>query len=335
MSASHEARRGFARKAATFAMSFIMAFGTVPAEAIAEAVGETQQDPQAQQAEVAVEPQAAPAEEAPAADEAQPAPAAEQAEPAAVEEQAQPASEDESQPAIESTPQAAPEETPQPAQASPAEEPAQQVAEPKRPALDQTVEVKTPDGKVRVRVTAPEGSFAEGTTAKVTSADALKDTVLSATEGSRAADQEVAAAYVLDVRLVDAAGTEVAYRADRPVHVSVSADELSDAKTGAKAFAVTNADGKVSTQPYDKATRENGTLVFDATTATTHAVILTRTKAAETTSTSAEPMPAFEQSKTVDGVKVTVEADEGTFPEGATLSVKKVSAKVEQKVSDL
>ena len=43
-------------------------------------------------------------------------------------------------------------------------------------------------------------------------------------------------------------------------------------------------------------------------------------------------MPAFSQSVTVDDVIVKVEAAEGVFPEGATLSVKKVSAEEEAEV---
>ena len=35
--------------------------------------------------------------------------------------------------------------------------------------------------------------------------------------------------------------------------------------------------------------------------------------------------PAFEQSETVDGVKITVGAEEGVFPEGAVLSAEKVT----------
>lgn len=47
--------------------------------------------------------------------------------------------------------------------------------------------------------------------------------------------------------------------------------------------------------------------------------------AEKTTPTEPEqPMPAFEQSQTVDGVTVTVQAEEGTFPEGAKLQVKSV-----------
>ncbi|QFJ55172.1 MBG domain-containing protein [Pseudobutyrivibrio xylanivorans] len=42
--------------------------------------------------------------------------------------------------------------------------------------------------------------------------------------------------------------------------------------------------------------------------------------------------PAFDQSKVVDGVRVSVKAAEGVFPEGATLSVAKVSASEEQAV---
>ena len=38
-----------------------------------------------------------------------------------------------------------------------------------------------------------------------------------------------------------------------------------------------------------------------------------------------EEYPAFDQSKSIDGVKVSVTADEGVFPEGATLSVEKVT----------
>lgn len=44
----------------------------------------------------------------------------------------------------------------------------------------------------------------------------------------------------------------------------------------------------------------------------------------------ARKIPAFEGSKTIDGVKITVTADEGVFPEGATLSVEKV-AKAQEK----
>ncbi len=43
---------------------------------------------------------------------------------------------------------------------------------------------------------------------------------------------------------------------------------------------------------------------------------------------------AFNKSQTVDGVKVTVLADEGVFPEGATLSVSKVDTVTEEKVTD-
>ncbi len=52
-----------------------------------------------------------------------------------------------------------------------------------------------------------------------------------------------------------------------------------------------------------------------------------------TIGTKSEEM-AFNKSQTVDGVKVTVLADEGVFPEGATLSVSKVDASTEEKVTD-
>lgn len=49
-------------------------------------------------------------------------------------------------------------------------------------------------------------------------------------------------------------------------------------------------------------------------------------KAQESTEvTDSAIMPAFEQSETVDGVTVTVTAEEGVFPERAGLSVSKVS----------
>ena len=41
--------------------------------------------------------------------------------------------------------------------------------------------------------------------------------------------------------------------------------------------------------------------------------------------------PEFKQSKTADGVTVTVEADEGVFPEGARLSVARVSSSETEK----
>lgn len=44
--------------------------------------------------------------------------------------------------------------------------------------------------------------------------------------------------------------------------------------------------------------------------------------------------PAFKDGVNLDGVKVSVSADEGTFPEGAKLSVKKVSAKEQKKVDE-
>ncbi|MDO4522200.1 MAG: YDG domain-containing protein [Eubacteriales bacterium] len=47
-----------------------------------------------------------------------------------------------------------------------------------------------------------------------------------------------------------------------------------------------------------------------------------------------EAETAFKQSQTVDGVKVTVLADEGVFPNDATLSVSEVDAAIEEKVTD-
>ena len=44
--------------------------------------------------------------------------------------------------------------------------------------------------------------------------------------------------------------------------------------------------------------------------------------------------PAFEESKSIDGVKITVAADEGVFPEGAVLSVEKVTKEQERKAEE-
>ncbi len=44
--------------------------------------------------------------------------------------------------------------------------------------------------------------------------------------------------------------------------------------------------------------------------------------------------PAFSESKSIDGVRITVEADEGVFPEGATLSVKKVTLAQEKQAEE-
>ena len=51
-----------------------------------------------------------------------------------------------------------------------------------------------------------------------------------------------------------------------------------------------------------------------------------------TTEESATTFPAFIESNTVSGVKVSVEAEEGVFPEGATLSVKKISRNEQKRV---
>ena len=53
----------------------------------------------------------------------------------------------------------------------------------------------------------------------------------------------------------------------------------------------------------------------------------------EQTASEEEGKPAFKASKSIDGVRITVEADEGVFPEGATLSVKKVS-RVQEKQAE-
>ncbi|MBP5607091.1 MAG: hypothetical protein J6X66_02310, partial [Lachnospiraceae bacterium] len=47
-----------------------------------------------------------------------------------------------------------------------------------------------------------------------------------------------------------------------------------------------------------------------------------------------DDMPAFEDSQTVEGVKITVTAVEGLFPEGAVLSVKKVTNEQEKQAED-
>ena len=48
----------------------------------------------------------------------------------------------------------------------------------------------------------------------------------------------------------------------------------------------------------------------------------------------AEEQPAFEESETIDGVKITVAAEEGVFPEGAVLSVEKVTKEQEKQAED-
>ncbi|XME02180.1 YDG domain-containing protein [Lachnospiraceae bacterium C1.1] len=45
-------------------------------------------------------------------------------------------------------------------------------------------------------------------------------------------------------------------------------------------------------------------------------------------------MPAFEESKSINGVRITVTADEGVFPEGATLSVEKVTVAQEKQAEE-
>ncbi len=47
------------------------------------------------------------------------------------------------------------------------------------------------------------------------------------------------------------------------------------------------------------------------------------------------PYPAFEKSDTVDGVKITVSAEKGTFPEGASLQVRSATKKEEKKADKL
>ena len=47
-----------------------------------------------------------------------------------------------------------------------------------------------------------------------------------------------------------------------------------------------------------------------------------------------EEYPAFEESKSIDGVRITVMADEGVFPEGATLSVEKVTKAQEEQAEE-
>ena len=57
---------------------------------------------------------------------------------------------------------------------------------------------------------------------------------------------------------------------------------------------------------------------------------------AETEIDKEEEYPAFDQSKTIGSVTITVEADEGTFPEGAVLSVRQVEAyQTDTAISDL
>ena len=48
----------------------------------------------------------------------------------------------------------------------------------------------------------------------------------------------------------------------------------------------------------------------------------------------AEEQPAFEESETIDGVKITVAAEEGVFPEGAVLSLEKVTKEQEKQAED-
>jgi len=47
-----------------------------------------------------------------------------------------------------------------------------------------------------------------------------------------------------------------------------------------------------------------------------------------------EERPAFSESKSIDGVRITVEAEEGVFPEGAVLSVEKVTKDQEKKAEE-
>ena len=52
---------------------------------------------------------------------------------------------------------------------------------------------------------------------------------------------------------------------------------------------------------------------------------------AEEAEESEEAPVAFDESKTIDGIKITVKAEEGAFPAGSTLSVRKVTAAEEKK----
>ena len=54
-------------------------------------------------------------------------------------------------------------------------------------------------------------------------------------------------------------------------------------------------------------------------------------KDAEEAEESEEAPVAFDESKTIDGIKITVKAEEGAFPAGSTLSVRKVTASEEKK----
>ncbi len=54
----------------------------------------------------------------------------------------------------------------------------------------------------------------------------------------------------------------------------------------------------------------------------------------EQTASEEEERPAFKASKSIDGVRITVEADEGVFPEGATLSVEKVTLAQEKQAEE-
>ena len=58
------------------------------------------------------------------------------------------------------------------------------------------------------------------------------------------------------------------------------------------------------------------------------------TKERTTGDSEEKSFPAFSESKSIDGVRITVEADEGVFPEGATLSVEKVTLAQEKQAEE-
>ena len=57
-------------------------------------------------------------------------------------------------------------------------------------------------------------------------------------------------------------------------------------------------------------------------------------KKEEQTASEEEERPAFSESKSIDGVRITVEAEEGVFPEGATLSAEKVTLAQEKQAEE-
>ncbi len=211
------------------------------------------------------------------------------------------------------------------------------------PEFSETVDV---DG-MQVRVTAPEGAYPASSKLDISGLPADQEkNMAAAVDAVRDAKREVAASYMIRVAIRDKENNEIAPMEGFTNAIAFLAQDYASDEYDVQVYTVS--DDEESGVIQLDTMQDGGFTVVTPADAVVYCVQFTREAKEEAAqdsnktpaekedpaATETDKMPAFAQQANLDGVQISVTADEGVFPEGARLDAKTVSAAAERKASN-